>query len=799
MNPMQPGTATSEELARALAERTDDQLTLLLRERPDLGVPTPSSVTVLGGRAASRPSVERVLARLTTRDLQVVEALVALAPLGLTSAEDLGRAVGLPAAKARDVVDRAEELALTVGGRPVLALAEALGPHPAGLGPSLASLGAAVAGGTAAGGTPPRTADELSARMKDAPSAAARMLDALRWGPPVGVVSAGAPSPGARWLLDHGILHRLSATQLVLPLEVGLAARDGRTHAEPAVAPPTAGIATRPAHVVSSEGARLAEESVRLVALLLMAWQDAPAAVLRSGGLGVRELKRTATALETDPATAATIAEVAATADLVEAVDDGNDGLLFEPTAQSLQWRESTLGRRWAHLAAAWLASRRTAWLVGTRNDHGALRAALEPGLERGWAARLRRRALEALADLPEGAAPTAAELHAILTWHAPRATPPETSVAAVLGEAELLGLTGAGALTAAGRALLDAPGAGAASAGSGTVSLATAIGVAAAATALEAALPEPVEELVVQGDLTGIVPGRPGPALDELITLSADVESRGAALTVRFTPVSIRRALDAGVAGEDLVERLRAASRTPLPQALEYLVTDTARKHGQVRVGSAASYVRTQDAAAASALVSHPRLAGLRLRPIAPTVLVSSASPAELIEALRAADAAPALEGPDGTVVVGLPGTGGRTGGAGGARLRPASRARRPVAPPAPVELDVRTMDDAELAALVARMRAGQDRAAHAAANRASGDLAATDPVHTVALLHEAAQTGTPVSVIVIGPTGKPEKRRVRPVSIEGGRVRMVDLGREAEIIVAIHRISAVGPDSRA
>src|SRR5690606_36226592 len=133
------------------------------------------------------------------------------------------------------------------------------------------------------------------------------------------------------------------------------------------------------------------------------------------------------------------------------------DGLVFEPSTRSLLWRESALGRRWAVLAAAWLGSRRTAWLVGTRNDHGALRAALAPGLERGWPARLRRRALQSLTDLPDGAAPTPHEPHALLTWHAPRATPPEASVAAVLDEAELLGLTGAGALTPAGRALLAA------------------------------------------------------------------------------------------------------------------------------------------------------------------------------------------------------------------------------------------------------------------------------------------------------------------------------------------------------
>ena len=72
--------------------------------------------------------------------------------------------------------------------------------------------------------------------------------------------------------------------------------------------------------------------------------------------------------------------------------------------------------------------------------------------------------------------------------------------------------------------------------------------------------------------------------------------------------------------------------------------------------------------------------------------------------------------------------------------------------------------------------------------------DLPATDPVHTVAALREAASTGSPVRVVVVGASGRPEQRRVRPLSVEGGRVRMLDLDREAELVVAVHRINAVG-----
>src|SRR5690606_28030611 len=136
--------------------------------------------------------------------------------------------------------------------------------------------------------------------------------------------------------------------------------------------------------------------------------------------------------------------------------------------------------------------------------------------------------------------------------------------------------------------------------------------------------------------DLTAVVPGRPTAELAALLELASDVESRGAALTVRFGPESVRRALDTGLEAGALLERLREVSLTPLPQALEYLVTDTARRHGRLRVGGAAGYVRLPDEATTQALLADPRLAGLGLREVAPTVLVSAAGPAELLEALR-------------------------------------------------------------------------------------------------------------------------------------------------------------------
>jgi hypothetical protein len=48
---------------------------------------------------------------------------------------------------------------------------------------------------------------------------------------------------------------------------------------------------------------------------------------------------------------------------------------------------------------------------------------------------------------------------------------------------------------------------------------------------------------------------------------------------------------------------------------------------------------------------------------------------------------------------------------------------------------------------------------------------------------------------VEVVGGPGVLERRLLRPVSVDGGRLRAVDPAREAELVVAVHRIAAAEP----
>ena len=75
-------------------------------------------------------------------------------------------------------------------------------------------------------------------------------------------------------------------------------------------------------------------------------------------------------------------------------------------------------------------------------------------------------------------------------------------------------------------------------------------------------------------------------------------------------------KSLGLKVSAAELLERLRTVSATPLPQPLEYLIGDVARRHGVTRVGIASSYLRCDDEATLAELLASPscRRVGVRL-----------------------------------------------------------------------------------------------------------------------------------------------------------------------------------------
>ena len=818
-------SASTQDLAVHLTALPDREVAALLVARPDLAAPPSSSFLALATRAGAQGSVEQALAGLNAPTLAVAEAVVALSgPTeseetegggGTRTAEGDGsdgnvQSKGEPADPAdagltglvaahlplsteqvAEALGHLHRLALVVEGRPVAALEAAFGPHPFGLGPWAAEP-------LSAEQLPP-TLEELSedaAGEPVVPAASVEMLQALTWGPPAGTLRSGGTAPGAAPLIERGWLERSSdargRTRFILPRQVALALRGGRLTREPLTAPEAGDLETVGADVVASESSFHAEEAVRLVAALLEEWGREGGTIRRTGGVSVRALTRTADALALEADAAARIIETAAGAGLL-GLDD--DGATWVPSSLAAGWLTDSLPQRWAPLALAWSGSARTPWLTGTRDDDGTLRAALSPDLEAGWAVRLRARVLALLGDLSQGTSATPAFVRAALTWESPRRTIPGGAISAVLAEAETLGITGGGALTEAGRILArraaasldeqdvvrsgstgDAGGAEGTDGDAHAEVLSDDETLAALEAALAADLPAAVDMILVQSDLTAIVPGRPAPELAALLERTSVVESRGGALTVRFTPESVRGALDVGYRAEEITQAIGRYSPAPLPDSLSVLIQDAARHHGAVRVRAVSALLRIGDEATAAGLLAEPRLKDLGLDEVAPGILVATASAGQVLRELRATGLAPVTEDASGHLVVGP------------ATAQQARRAPEPSRPGSEHSVRRRRPGRRELATLVGRLRVGQE------ALQAAGEAAvATDPVHALAVLRQAQSSRSRLRLTLAGPDGAVQERQVRVMAVEPGRVRLRDVVRETELTVAVHRIVSV------
>jgi peptidoglycan hydrolase-like protein with peptidoglycan-binding domain len=406
-------------------------------------------------------------------------------------------------------------------------------------------------------------------------------------------------------------------------------------------------------------------------------------------------------------------------------------------------------------LARTWLDLPRLPGLVGRKDDAGRTIAPLSDGVRRPLAPRDRRRVLAGLAELPPGSAPgSVAALADLLAWRAPRrgGRLRDEVVGWALEEATVLGVVALDALSGPGRALLDDP--------------------AAVPATLRAVLPPPVDHVLLQADLTAIAPGPLESDLAAELALMADVESAGAATVYRFTEASVRRALDAGRTAGEVHDLLARRSATPVPQGLTYLVDDVARRHGRLRGGAAASFLRSEDEVLISEVLAHPDTGPLELRRIAPTVVVSPLPLVQVLDGLRAAGFSPAAEDTGGAVLDLTD---------RGRRISPRRRGSAPGLPPEP--------DAAQRVSLVSRMRAGE---AMAGARRGRGGVEPANGT-TLDLLRTAAAAGRNVWIGFVDGHGVAGERVLEPVSVGGGVVEGRDAVDGAVHRVPLHRITSI------
>ena len=812
-------------LSKDLAARSDDSLRALFAARPDLVSPPVPDFSALAARASARISVQRALERLNRPQMQVLETLHLCTN---TDTEHSASAAGLrkliagsSVAAVERILGSLQELALVhraepphgtpaTGTRqryylPVGSLKDVVGIYPAGLGRSYTELvrlqpafaqravqlvaelhrsGVAIQQAT----TPMEAAlalqhwtsspEALHAILAGAPERTTALLARFRnWamgavpqaqrkasltteGPDVGPVD---------WLLARGLLVPLDAAHVELPHSVGVSLRGGAVINDFTLTPPTPELGTTTAGLRRNAALSAIADTLRFVGEMLHAVREQPLATLRSGGVGVREMRRLAEQLRIDQAHVGLLLELCGLAGLIRL--DVDSSAWVQP--QQLEWLMLPRQEQWLWLVNAWLASERVPSLVGqpvngtlaTPAAHRAAGAgtivALSAEAQRPDAPVIRRRILEILHELtaeaaaPDGTAPVldAAAVLQRAEWAQPRMARRFSSlIRGVLAEAEILGLVGSGALSQLGSSMAeDRP--------------------EEALEILGEHLPAALNHVLLQADLTAVAPGYLTPELTEKLLQVADAEGQGPATIYRFSAASIRRALDAGYDAHGLLEFLREHSATAVPQPLEYLVEDTASRHGRLRVGPAASFIQSDDEAALLEVLSGPKAAGLGLVRLSPGVLVSSAPPKETAQVLRTLGLSPSVDGAEEPVV----------------RLRRVpspQESHRPVytAPrTAPAAEDV----DAQLAVL---RQAGPAVGRHGAGPGAGAGETATQL--GLEALQRAIRLKQRISMNVVDSTGNANQEVVVPLSVSVGRVRVFDPGKETERVLSIHRI---------
>jgi len=625
---------------------TPDALAELLSARPDLLPASDEGFDALARKASTALSLGRCLVRADVAMLVVAQALAVGSPA--TAAEIDGLLGTNDVDAVTDALTRLAERGIVVieetVARPVGALDDLM-HRPLGLGPSFAELadqlppevfdGLAVRLG--AGGARKRSATAraiarrlrsfqgLDLALEGAPADSRELLEALveqrspAVGLPVGYLYRRLPDDDPlAWMLNHGILVAVSEGLAELPREIVIGAQPqgmapGAT-LRPVEARPVAGLSAAAVDAAAADqGAKVLEATESMLRLTA----EGSISVLKSGGVGARELRRLGKVLDLDARDAGRLLELLLDARLIKL----RSGILATTDLTDHWWRLSR-GRRWLVLVRAWIAAPGFISTALSLDLDDRPIPALS-GHETVAAAYAGRQiVIEVATSMPSGSAFDPARLTEAVVWRSPNLwgvgdPPPEELVAWTLEEAELLGLLAHNAPAPALTAVADGD----------EANLETlAVGM----------LGQDQDQIVLQGDLTAIALGPLAPAVAGRLGEMADRRPGSSVPMFRFSEASIRRAFDHGWTETEISEFLSAHALSGLPQPLSYLLADVERRYGTIKVMAANGVIVTIDEATAVEVASTKRAARLGLRLIAPTVLVGPAEPERLLEELR-------------------------------------------------------------------------------------------------------------------------------------------------------------------
>ena len=709
--------------ADELRSRSDEDLASIFRLRPDLVTPVPNDFSALAARATSTPSLVRALDSLNLWHYQILEAACAL-PEPFKKSE----LVAVTSEETTFALEHLWQMGLLYkegnNYRTPTNLKLLIGEEPAGLGPfSVKKFDFAT--------------------LKDIPKASQEVLEKLTWGPPRGqIANIKKPGNAIGWLLDNNVLVPLDSHTVVLPREIAIKLRGGKIHRQ---------ISSKPSSLV---GKRIDQKQIDLAAVAnistILRWceeflhnlSDEPPTALRTGGIGVRDLKRIAEHLGVDETCAGFIAELCYLGGLV-VIDSGEQIL---PTSAFDIWLTKPAEERWYALVVLWLDTSRVSGLIGKVGDKSI--APLGPELDRAGACLIRRTTLKVLTENLQICPDTKSIQEIVKWWNPQRAN--SDFVEWSLREAEWLGVTGQGAISTFGIKLLSE----------------------SEDLGIESALPKPVDHILIQADNSAVAPGPLLPELASEMGTIADIESRGGATVYRFSEASIRRGLDHGKTGDQIKTFLGRTSKTPMPQPLEYLIADVAKRHGRLRVGSAHTYIRCEDEGLVQQILHDKKCEHLRLRKIAPQVLVTDFELAEVIGELREFGYLPAAEN------------------AGGVLLSQPNLRRSKSRPKPPrIISEFTAPKEAIVIAAVKSIKTGER------SRKVEPIVPGTSSNETLALINQYIAEGKTLMISYADNNGGVSNRIIDPISISLGTLTARDEASDEIVQFRIPRINGVAP----
>lgn len=803
-----------------LSTQPVDFLAEILAHRPDVVSPPAKTTQVLAARLQLRASVSRVLPKLALLPLACIEVAADLgADLAPVSASALISGINSSLAEAgvseslrptSTQIREALDLLCSHG----LVWGNGAGPHGRFVGKSNRKTPLDWEDyfcliDEAASTIPPGwhflpsasrpSISDLKAALAIVTPKQQRLLDTLAESGGLGSSKDAAPDADPSLpipaLINAGLLDRVDGRTVRLPATVRALMRGARLHDENVPLRPTA-----PETIViaggDDRGSAAAWETLRHVADLLKQLGSHPATTLKDGTVGVRETRVLCESLGLDIPEISTTVAFASAAGFVHvgtphplpANDNGGD--YFAPTLEADGFLEANLVDRWVCLALGNRNSDAAPWRVDELSPEGKRIALLSAHSHGPAVPAIREMVFRCCSEATSSTTPqlkngdvlALADLRAVAAARFPitNARTSDEYLVGVINQLYALGLAVREAdpsgrirvgLTRAGRAFWKVHSATASDADSAVESLR---GV------LAEMLPPNASYFMVQADNTVVVPGPASPEMEKLLSEIAVLESPGLASVYRITEHSVSSALDSGFDAREIIDFINRFALGEVPQSIQYLLDDVARRHGKLRGGPAASFIRSDDPALIASLLTNSLAEQLGLRKIADTVVISQAPLSRVVDAAREGGFSIIAEDANGLV------------------LDLSSQPSR-IQAPAPALSPTKSQHGSGtewINQVIETMRAGDRAEAKTAAGRGTGIDIDDDPSSGTAaynLLKRASRSGQDITISYVDRNGQSGRRRVRPVTVSGGQVDAIDPASGQVLRFLLHRITEV------